>query len=153
MMLSASLQWRRRNKMATIRQFQHNIGVLAASVVKNADKTVRTVAIVADQALVMATPVDTGRARANWIAGLGSASSSVTDAVDKTGQSAINQAAGVISQYRGGPGAAIHITNNLPYIQTLDEGSSVQAPAGFVRLALKKAADAVDGAELLKTVG
>jgi hypothetical protein len=34
------------------------------------------------------------------------------------------------------PGEQIHITNNAPYIRQLNDGSSKQAPAGFVERAI-----------------
>jgi hypothetical protein len=122
---------------------------VGTNVTKNADKVVRKVALAADQAVVMATPVDTGRARANWIAGLNAAPSQVTDAEDKSGGKAIQQAAGVIAGYDGDKDAEIHITNNLPYIGRLNEGSSYQAPANFVQIAVRRAVGSVKGAKLL----
>jgi hypothetical protein len=136
--------------VASPEQFSKNIGDLATSVVRNADKTVRKAALAIDQAVVLQTPVDTGRARANWIASLNEASDSTVEAGDKTGQGSIVKAAGVIAQYNGDRDSSVHLTNNLPYIQKLNEGSSVQAPMDFVRKAAMAGAKAVQGAELLK---
>lgn len=139
--------------MATPDQFNRNMGALGVRVAKNADRVVRKAALAADQAIVMATPVDTGRARANWIAALDAPAVGPTPAVDKAGGSAMAQAAGVVAGYDGDRNTAIHITNNLPYIGRLDEGSSYQAPAGFVRKAVSRAISFVKGARLLNPTG
>ena len=69
---------------------------------------------------------------------------------DKTGQKAIGQAADIVAKYDGDSDTEIHITNNLPYIQTLNTGTSAQAPEDFVGKSVKKAIKVIDGAELLK---
>ena len=136
--------------MATPEQFAKNLGSLATRVARNADRTVRKAALAADQAVVTGTPVDTGRARANWIAALNAAEEATSDSTDAS--KALQQAASVIAGYDGDRDVEIHITNNLPYIQKLNEGSSAQAPAGFVRLAVKRGIEAVAGARLLDPV-
>ena len=133
-----------------LEQFQRRMGKLATGVEKNADKTVRKVALAIDQTVVLATPVDTGRARANWIVALDAAASETTEAADPSGAGAIGQGAGVIAGYDGDRNAEIHITNNLSYIGRLNDGSSRQAPAGFVPQAVKAGAGAVRGAKLLE---
>jgi hypothetical protein len=93
----------------------------------------------------MATPVDTGRARSNWIVRIGEASSEVREPAEVGSVLAEGQA--VISQYRGG--SSIHITNNLPYINRLNEGWSAQASPGFVETAVQIATEAVGKSKLL----
>lgn len=124
------------------------MGRLATTVKKNADRTVRKAAMAIDQAVVMGTPVDTGRARANWIASINIPSDATTDSTDANG--AIVQAAGEIGRYDGEKHESINISNNLPYIRKLNEGSSAQAPAQFVEEATKRAVKSVQGAKLLK---
>jgi len=136
--------------------FGRRIKVRAAGVAKNADTLVRKVALVADQAVVSGTPVDTGRARSNWIATLGAAPDTeiepyVPGELGSTAaantQAAIDQAETVIAGYTSGQ--EIHITNNVPYIQDLNDGSSAQAPAGFVEEAVLEAVDAVTRAHII----
>lgn len=146
--------------MATPEQFQKNMGNLATRVARNADRLVRKVALAADQAVVLATPVDTGRARANWIAALNApADGQAAFSAGKDGSTggpnadrAMRQAGSVIRRYDGDRDAEIHITNNLPYIQRLNEGSSYQAPANFVRQAIRTGAAAVAGVRLLDPI-
>lgn len=89
------------------------------------------------------TPVDTGWARANWVPQIGSPKTSVSGSraqaekglLPSDQQTGIAQVATSYKLARG----PIHITNNVPYIQRLDQGSSKQAPRGFIRRAIKKA--------------
>lgn len=105
------------------------------SVAANADRLVRRCALATDAAVVIATPVDTGRARSNWQVELGQAASGTLDTTDKSGQGAISQGKQVIDTYKSG--SSINITNNLPYIERLNNGWSAQAPAGFVERAVQ----------------
>jgi hypothetical protein len=136
--------------MATASDFERRLGRLATRAAKNADTIVRKAAMAIDSTVVMATPVDTGRARANWIASLNVPVEAATDEADKSGGKAMAQAAGVIAGYDRDKDAEIHITNNLPYIGSLNEGSSFQAPANFVQTAVRQGARAVKGARLLE---
>lgn len=95
--------------------------------------------------LVEATPVDTGWARANWVAQIGRPFVEDLSAVTPDGQAAASagqrQAASlgnVASSYRLQRGA-VFVSNNVPYIMFLNEGSSQQAPSGFVQRAIAKA--------------
>jgi hypothetical protein len=139
--------------MATPEQFNRNMGRLGTRVTRNADQLVRKVVMAVDQTVVMATPVDTGRARANWIASLNAPSETTTASRDRSGGSAISQAAGVVARYDGDSDTEVNITNNLDYIGRLNDGSSAQAPADFVGEAVAKGAAAVAGARLLDEGG
>mgnify|MGYP003629484545 CR=1 FL=1 len=86
------------------------------------------------------TPVDTGWARANWIANV---ATPVTEAVGSAEAPTLAEAAqqaslGSVLGYklRSGP---VFISNNVPYILRLNDGSSKQAPAGFVQRAIQLA--------------
>lgn len=124
-------------------------------VADNADRLVRRCALATDTALVLATPVDSGRARANWQVELGQAAEGIIgdpnnkkEQFDKSGQSAIAQGTETISQYKSG--SSINITNNLPYIERLNDGWSAQAPVGFVEKAVQVGISAIQ-AEADKT--
>lgn len=136
--------------MATENEFAKRLGAIGTKVAENADKLVRKVAMAIDRTVVMATPVDTGRARANWIAALNTPHLSTTTNVSPSGSEPMEQAAGVIAGYDGDKDAEIHITNNLPYIGPLNNGSSAQAPANFVQIAVRKGTAQVKGAKLLE---
>ena len=119
---------------------------------------VRRVALAVDQAVVTSTPVDTGRARSNWQVGLSSPVTSVRGSyVEGEGgstaaantQSAIEAARLRLTSYRGDPGG-VYISNSLPYTSRLNEGSSAQAPAGFVETAIQVGNNAVRGSTVLR---
>lgn len=111
------------------------------NVAANADRLVRRCALATDAAVVIATPVDTGRARSNWQVELGQAATGTVDALDKSGQGAISQGKRVIDGYKSG--STLNITNNLPYIERLNDGWSAQAPAGFVEKAVQIGVNAI----------
>lgn len=119
------------------------------TIADNADRLTRRCALAVDAAVVLATPVDTGRARANWQVEIGGPASGVVEPTDKSGQTAISAGTKVIQDYKGGN--SINITNNLPYIERLNEGWSKQAPAGFVEQAVNvgTAAIAAESANLV----
>lgn len=111
------------------------------AIVDNANRLTRRAALAVDAAVVLATPVDTGRARANWQVELGAPASGTVDPEDQSGQAAIDKGKAQIEQYKGG--SSINITNNLPYIERLNDGWSAQAPAGFVEKAVMVGVDAI----------
>lgn len=76
------------------------------------------------------TPVDTGRARGNWQTSVGTPVSGEIDRDDKGGTAAIAE---VEAKTPAGAGQETFMANNLPYIDSLENGSSQQAPAGMVR--------------------
>lgn len=136
--------------MPSLNEFSRRITLRGEKIAGGADALVRRVALAADQAVVMGTPVDTGRARSNWIAQIGSAPDETIEAYapGKDGdteasntQAALDQAEAVIRGYT--EGQEIHITNNLPYIQRLNDGYSSQAPANFVEQAVQEALQVV----------
>ncbi len=141
----------------TLAQFQVRMGQLGKRVERNVPAILRKVALAADQAVVLATPVDTGRARSNWIASVGSPSRDTNEAFvpgekGSTGAAnsaaAIAQATGAIKNVRREE-QSIYISNNLPYIGRLNEGHSAQAPSGFIEQGVKAAAAKVAGVKVL----
>lgn len=90
------------------------------------------------------TPVDTGWARANWIPRIRDPVTAPVGARPPSGQTFVDtgaQEAGkaeVATGYRIDLGP-IYVSNAVPYIGELNDGSSKQAPAGFVQAAITKA--------------
>lgn len=98
----------------------------------------RKIIIDLDSAVVLSTPVDTGRARGNWFPSLTSPSNAVGDSVDKSGGNALGRIDGVAGS--ADVGDVAWLTNNLPYILVLENGSSKQAPQGMVDINLNRVA-------------
>ncbi len=116
----------------------------ANNVPREVNRVKRKAALAIDQAVVLGTPVDTGTARSNWVVTLDGPSDRTQEAYSKlvggdigetaNAKAAMDQGKEVIA--RSKPEQDIHITNNLPYIVPLNEGSSAQAPAAFVEEAV-----------------
>lgn len=91
--------------------------------------------------LLQSTPVDTSRALSNWQVG-----ASVSGPIDaySVGSAGSTRAASLSSAMAEAERAikagklsnALVIFNSVPYIRKLNEGSSSQAPAGFVERAI-----------------
>lgn len=131
--------------------------MLGKRVERNAPVVIRKAALAADQAVVVATPVDTGRARSNWVVSIGSPTSGTREAYvpgagGATGAAnsaaAISQGRTALAPYKNAE-RSIYITNNLPYIRRLNDGYSAQAPAGFVQTAVKAAVGQIRGVKIL----
>ena len=114
---------------------------------KFAEKHIKIIVLDAVANLVEDTPRKTGWARANWIPGIG-----VSPKVDGTPPAEEASAGGVASRsQQREQGIAtvaatytldkgkVYITNSVPYITKLNEGSSKQAPAGFVQSSILRA--------------
>lgn len=85
-------------------------------------------------AVVISTPVDTGFARGNWRPSVNTPSTTPTSVLDPTGAATIARATAVGRFWRVGDTA--FLTNNAAYIGRLNQGSSPQADAGFIRAAI-----------------
>lgn len=140
--------------MADLKTFKKRMEKRAKRFPDSVNKVKRRVALVTDQILVSATPVDTGRARSNWFVSLDTALDAdetfaplVKDDPGGSARVALDKGARTIA--RAKPGQVIHITNNLPYIVPLNEGSSAQAPAGFVEEAIAMGAKEVARLKIL----
>lgn len=88
---------------------------------------VRNSALVALKASVMNTPVDTGHARAGWIVSTDAPSGEKLDTTDKSGRETINKGNRVIN---GTKSLHIFLSNNVEYIEVLDDGRVERAPGG-----------------------
>lgn len=87
------------------------------------------------EAVISDTPVDTGKARANWLASLGSPRSSTRETLGQSPAPAIGEAKAVISFYKNGD--TFYLTNNVDYIEDLNRGKSKQqATPGYVERAV-----------------
>lgn len=101
------------------------------------DRQVQYICMSLMRDVVAGTPVDTGRARGNWQASIGSPADGTLEKTDKNGGTTINKGAKVAKDATGN---VFYLTNNLPYIYRLEfEGWSNQAPQGWVRTAVQRA--------------
>lgn len=131
----------------SLESFAKRIRVRADRLPGAVDKIVKQVAVSVDQAVVTATPVDTGRARSNWLASIDVARTGTVPTHGPGAEAASIAAARAVIASRK-PGQAIFISNNLPYIERLNQGSSSQAPAMFVEAAVNEGVAVVKNAKL-----
>lgn len=141
--------------------FVSRVNRVAAKIEKNTDNIVKKAALAVDQTLVLATPVDTGRARSNWIVslGVGTSRTRMPFAPIKPGTdpskfsetantaAALADAKGVIEKRK--EGQDIYISNNLEYIGELNRGTSPQAQPNYIGDGVRAAVEALGGARLL----
>lgn len=104
---------------------------VATKVRDKSDKLVRSVALEALGRLIRRTPVDTGRARANWNVAIGDVDPTHdVDVMDPQGTVALQGGQQVIGEFRAGE--RLFLTNSIPYVPELERGHSKQAPQGMV---------------------
>lgn len=117
--------------MATLRTLDRRLRRVTERLVVAVEDLTSDIAEEIGRALVPATPVDTGAARANWRPSLNAPAVVPVTRTDPVGSATISRIAVVARQFQIGD--TIYIVNNLPYIENLNEGSSPQAAAGFVQ--------------------
>lgn len=90
--------------------------------------------------LIVQTPVDTGRAKANWIV---TQNNSTDEVVDTPSNASSAQTSAMVTGTKEIQKTVAYsktfIQNNLPYIEALNEGHSQQAPSKFVDIIVEKA--------------
>jgi len=143
--------------MADANQFAKRMAKLAFNIEANSSETVQKAALAIDAQVVISTPVDTNRARSNWLVGINGPITEETDDFPKgkkgSGGAAATRAAkekGKRQILKHKPGQSIYISNNVKYINDLNRGTSIQAPAMFVQMGVLAGVKAVKGVKLLK---
>lgn len=124
--------------------FEQQIAAFIKKAKENPEKLSREVSIKLFSAVILATPVDTGRLRMNWQASGDSPASGNASGTDTSGGLAIRN---TINFVTNSPNWKVFtLTNNLPYAQKIEYGGypgngpnttggySKQAPAGMVRI-------------------
>lgn len=123
-------------------QFVRDLDAEAERFTGAAERTIRRAGFELMRRNVLATPVDTGRARSGYFAGLNSAPLDVGVAADPTGTDSIARGAEASARFKLGD--EFIVRNNVPYIAVLDRGrifdpalgretGSLQAPNGWTR--------------------
>lgn len=112
--------------------FGKNIGSWVDRVNNRNDKVFRSVALRVFGSVVFRTPVDTGRARGNWQTDINKDNDSELSFDDKGGLMVYRKAQQASSKLKTGD--QFYLFNNLPYVSRLEQGSSLQAPSGMVKV-------------------
>ncbi len=116
--------------------FSDDLAKFEAKTSEKLDLAVRKIALELFSRVILKTPVDTGRARANWQVSIGSLPNGTLQLEDKTGQATISAATARTAGVEAGD--VIYLSNNLPYAERLEDGYSLQAPAGMVSLSVQE---------------
>lgn len=114
---------------------------LAARAGASMELTARKATFEVFRDVVLRSPVDTGRFRANWNVSYGAADVSTSTSTNESRGQA--EAAKALTLPVGG---VTWLSNGLAYAEELEMGSSKQAPQGMVRLAAQNFADYVQKA-------
>lgn len=124
--------------------FERSIENFIKKAKKNPEIVVRQVTIKLYSAIIMASPVATGRFRMNWQATVDNPATGVLIGDDPSGSRAI----GRISQFVASSTKwdEFRLTNNLPYAERLEFGWSQQAPSGMVRVTVSRFQRLIDEA-------
>lgn len=132
--------------------FAREISAFGVKTKEQMDFFVFTICMDITNGVVLKTPVDSGRARANWFPSLDAPSNAVSTRTDATGGTSIAAAQGIAKEAAG---RVFYLSNNLPYIRHLEYGLygtppgsangpktiggfSKQAPAGMVRTTINE---------------
>ncbi|NAS06206.1 hypothetical protein GPS47_11485 [Acinetobacter haemolyticus] len=108
----------------------------AVNVKHDAESLIKNIGRDLVQGVIVATPVDEGVARGNWIASKAPDHTYDMNRKDKTGQGTINKCFVFFAQ-NAKLGSVIYLQNNLPYIERLENGhSQEQAPHGMVSVTM-----------------
>lgn len=116
------------------RDFGKRMGKRAEQVIDGANKAKRLAAMQLVVDLTYGTPVDTGRARSNWLVDLGTPPTETVEA--RGANSTIGAARAKVQDSK--PSQTVYIANNVEYIGALNDGHSAQAAAGFVERAVQR---------------
>ena len=125
--------------MADIKGFERDLNKFAKSIGVKTEIAIKKIALQTFTGVVKKTPVDTGRARAGWVIGVEQPRNSpfiLGEAKLSASEIGSRAAIEIASLSRITPFSTVFISNNLPYIEVLEEGSSKQAPEGMVAVTL-----------------
>ena len=125
--------------------FEEQVAAFIKKAKENPERVARAVSIKLFSAVILGTPVDTGRLRMNWQASGATPALGQVSGSDKSGSGAIRSATQFVSSYP--EWEQFSLSNNLLYAasvefggyngggpKTTPDGYSTQAPAGMVRV-------------------
>lgn len=126
---------------SNIKEFDKQLQQFSTIIVPNSHSAlVKKIAFLVLKGVVLKTPVDTGRARSNWLVTVNGQAQGTIEIDKLTAEQASNFALdkGIPVINNSKPFSTITITNNLPYIGVLEFGSSDQAPKGMLRVTISE---------------
>ncbi|AWP80933.1 hypothetical protein B7P04_17100 [Bordetella bronchiseptica] len=116
--------------------FTADLGKFVARAKGNVDTATRQATVLLAQGVILKSPVDTGRFRANWQFSAAGVQRGTTMAIDPGGQVTLHRLVAEIRQTAAG--GVTYLSNSLPYAVRLENGWSKQAPQGMVKLTVQE---------------
>lgn len=146
----------KKRKMADISELPKRLRLVINNLKTERERIVKVAARTILETLVNNTPVDTSKALSNWQASIGAPIDSTRNAIaegkagsTRSTSAAVAFALGEISINKFTVGSVIHITNNLPYIEGLNNGTISTQPGAFVEKAIQFADIVVKNQDLV----
>ncbi len=102
-------------------EFSKAVADFAIQVEESNERIVKGTTMALFRAVILGSPVDTGRFRANWFLGGIVASPLQTNRLDKSGTKTVNKMQAGIQNTEGLP-EEFSLTNNLPYSEVIELG-------------------------------
>ena len=109
--------------------FADDIKRFSAKTSKAHDEIARGTTIALFNAVIMDTAVDEGRLRGDWQTTVGQPATGENGRFDAAGTAAMAE---VVANTPPGAGQETLLTNNMPYCEKIENGSSDKAPQGMV---------------------
>lgn len=141
--------------MSDLRDLAKSMNITARVIEGRAVDLVKTVFQNVGTTVVYSTPIDTSRARMNWQATENQpANGVILPYPAKPSDSSVGSSTAlanirkIANNYTGSPNG-LFLTNNVNYIQLLNNGSSNQAPRNFVAKSVITAAQSIKNIKLL----
>ena len=127
--------------------FEDQVKEFERDALRKLDLAVRKISLEIFSRIILKSPVDTGRFRANWQVAIGSVPSGTLELDDKSGTATVSKADVKLMGAKAGD--TIYLANNLPYAMMLEEGGygdgpktvggfSKKAPQGMVALTVQE---------------
>lgn len=111
--------------------FEQSLSI-ADAIQDELNQEVRAISLNGLRIAVKVTPVLDGRAKGNWFVSTGAPNRTINES--RRQAQAIAEGNSVIASAASINYPTITLSNNLPYIEKLDRGSSTQAPSGITAL-------------------
>ena len=115
--------------------FSIDLSKFVGKTTKNAELIIKKAFFELSSDIIRDTPVDQGRLRNNWFAGVNQYNTNTTEKADKSGSESKQSLSGYNTFKLGN---SLTLSNNLPYAMAIEYGHSKKAPAGMVRINITK---------------
>lgn len=133
----------------TFKQFERRMAKRAKEIRTSSERTIRDIVASGVLKVVDSTPIDTGNTRRNWYMTFGTAPQSSDPSKDKpsdpaalaalraakdtAGAESKTKMLSTLGKWGFSQGPVINIVNQTPYVISLEQGSSTQAPKGMTK--------------------